>query len=147
MPDYPDAANQDLLDRIPLTARVVLDVGCATGALGAEYLRRNPRATVLGIDSNPDAAARAAERLDAVATVDVEQDPLPFNDVASLDCVVYGDVLEHLRDPWAVVRRHAEVLSEDGTMVFCIPNVEHWVFVERLLRGTWAYEEQGLLDA
>jgi SAM-dependent methyltransferase len=147
MPDYPDAANQDLLDRIPLTARVVLDVGCAAGALGAEYLRRNPRATVLGIDSDPDAAARAAERLDAVATVDVERDPLPFDDITSLDCVVYGDVLEHLRDPWAVVRRHAEVLSEDGTMVFCIPNVEHWVFVERLLRGTWAYEEQGLLDA
>jgi SAM-dependent methyltransferase len=147
MPDYPDAANQDLLSRIPLTARIVLDVGCAAGALGAEYRRLNPRARILGIDSDPKAAALAAERLDAVAVVDVEDDPLPFENVDGLDCVVYGDVLEHLRDPWAVVRRHAAALTEDGTMVLCIPNVEHWIFVERLLRGTWAYEEQGLLDA
>ena len=147
MPDYPDAANQDLLSRIPLTARVVLDVGCASGALGAEYRRLNPRAQLLGIDSDPKAAAVAAERLDVVAMVDVERNPMPFEGVSSLDCVVYGDVLEHLRDPWAVVRRHAALLSDDGTMVLCIPNVEHWMFVERLLRGTWAYESQGLLDA
>jgi hypothetical protein len=27
-----------------------------------------------------------------------------------------------------------------------MPNVEHWSFVERLLRGTWNYEQQGLFD-
>jgi SAM-dependent methyltransferase len=147
MPDYPDAANPDLLERIPLTARVVLDVGCANGALGAFYKRLNPRARVLGIEADPKAAAIAAERLDAVVEADVEYDPLPFDDVAALDCVLYGDVLEHLREPWAVVRRHAAALSEQGVMVLCIPNVENWTFVERLLRGTWDYEEFGLLDA
>jgi SAM-dependent methyltransferase len=147
MPDYPDAANPDLLDRIPLTARTVLDVGCASGALGAAYRRLNPRARVLGIELDPVAAARAAERLHAVATVDVETDPLPFADTDELDCVIYGDVLEHLRQPWDLVRQHAAALSDDGVMLFCIPNVENWVFVDRLLRGTWAYEEFGLLDA
>jgi glycosyltransferase involved in cell wall biosynthesis/SAM-dependent methyltransferase len=147
MPDYPDIANPDLLDRMPLTARVVLDVGCAAGALGEQYRRLNPRALMLGIEADPEAAAIAAERLDAVATGDVEADPLPFSGIDALDCVVYGDVLEHLRDPWAVVRAHAAALSDDGTMVFCIPNVENWTFVERLLRGTWEYEETGLLDA
>jgi SAM-dependent methyltransferase len=147
MPDYPDAANPDLLDRIPLTARTVLDVGCASGALGAAYRRLNPRARILGIELDPQAAAIAADRLDAVAEADVETDPLPFDDVETLDCVIYGDVLEHLREPWAVVRRHAAALSDDGTMLFCIPNVENWSFVERLLRGTWAYERYGLLDS
>jgi SAM-dependent methyltransferase len=147
MPDYPDAANPDLLDRIPLTARTVLDVGCSAGALGAEYRRRNPAARVLGIEADPVVAARAAERLDAVAVVDVESNPLPFTGIDDLDCVIYGDVLEHLRDPWALVRAHAAVLNDDGTMLMCIPNVENWNFVERLLRGTWEYEKQGLLDA
>ncbi len=146
MQDYPDAPNPDLLDRIPLTAQVVLDVGCAAGALGAAYRRLNPRAHILGIEMNPAAAERAAERLDAVAVVDVETDPLPFSGVARLDCIVYGDILEHLRDPWTLVRQHGEMLNDDGVMLFCIPNVEHWSFVERLLRGTWAYEDQGLLD-
>src|SRR5689334_10932325 len=37
MSRYPDFANADLLERIPLTARTVLDVGCNGGALGMGY--------------------------------------------------------------------------------------------------------------
>ena len=78
MSPYPDQANNDLLERIPLSAGVVLDVGCHTGALGAAYRRLNPRALLLGIESDPVAAELAARRLDQVAVVDVEQDPMPF---------------------------------------------------------------------
>ena len=126
--------------------RVVLDVGCGTGALGAAYRRLNPRARVLGIEMDPGAAAIAAERLDEVAVGDVEADPLPFAPPGGIDCIIYGDVLEHLRDPWAVLERHAEALSDDGTILICVPNVEHWRFAERLLRGAWDYEPSGLLD-
>jgi glycosyltransferase involved in cell wall biosynthesis len=146
MSHYPDVANTDLLDRIPLTAAVVLDVGCNGGALGMAYRRRNPRALLLGIEPDAEAAELAAQRLDQVAVVDVERDPLPFALDRPIDCIVYGDVLEHLRDPWSVLRRHAEALSEDGAMVICVPNVHHWSFADRLLRGTWNYEPQGLLD-
>jgi 2-polyprenyl-3-methyl-5-hydroxy-6-metoxy-1,4-benzoquinol methylase len=142
---YTDAANQDLLDRIPLDAKILLDVGCGNGALGAGYKRRNPAALYLGIDSDEDAAHAAAARLDRVARVDVEVEPLPF-DCGPIDCIIYGDILEHLRDPWSVLRRQAEALSENGTVLICMPNVEHWSLVDRLLRGAWDYEEQGLLD-
>ncbi len=144
---YPDIANHDLLERIPLTARTVLDVGCGTGALGAAYRRRNPRARLLGIERSPDAAMIAADRLDSVAAVDVQADPLPFDLPSRLDCITYGDVLEHLADPWPVLARQAEALSRDGTIVICVPNVEHWSFAARLLAGTWDYEETGLFDA
>src|SRR5689334_1860837 len=70
---YPDQANTDLLERIPLSARVVLDVGCNTGALGMAYRRLNPRARLLGIEQDPAAADLARQRLDEVAVVDVEQ--------------------------------------------------------------------------
>ena len=146
MSRYPDQANNDLLERIPLSARVVLDVGCNTGALGAAYRRLNPRARLLGIDKDPEAAGQAARRLDQVAVVDVEHDPMPFALDGPIDCIVYGDVLEHLRDPWPVLRRHAEALSDDGTMLICVPNMQHWSFADRLLRGTWKYEPAGLLD-
>jgi SAM-dependent methyltransferase len=141
-----DNPNPDLLERIPLSAQVVLDVGCSTGILGATYRRFNPRARLLGIDKNEAAAAIARQRLDEVAVVDVDEHPLPFLLDRPIDCIIYGDVLEHMRDPWAVLRRHAEVLSDDGTMVICVPNLEHWSFADRLLRGTWKYEPYGLLD-
>ncbi len=141
-----DIPNADLLERIPLSAQVVLDVGCSTGALSAAYRRFNPRARLLGIDRSEAAAAIARQRLDEVAVVDVEEHPLPFVLDRPIDCILYGDVLEHLRDPWSVLRRHAEALSDDGTMVICVPNLEHWSFADRLLRGTWKYESSGLLD-
>ena len=142
---YPDAANPDLLERIPLDAKIVLDVGCGNGALGAEYKRRNPAVLYLGIDADADAARIAATRLDRVAAVDVEAEPLPF-DCGPIDCIIYGDSLEHMRDPWSVMRRQAAALSENGSVLICMPNIEHWSLVERLLRGSWSYEEQGLFD-
>ena len=145
MPTYPDVANNDLLDRIPLGARVILDVGCATGALGAEYKRRNPACRYLGIEADPDSARLAAERLDGLATGDVEAEPFPFGP-GPFDVIIYGDVLEHLRDPWTLLARHAGSLAEGGLVLVCMPNAEHWSFAERLMRGTFDYEPIGLFD-
>ena len=143
---YPDYANPELLERIPLKASCVLDVGCAQGALGLAYLRRNPNARVLGIDSDPEAASRAAPRLSEVACLNVEAVPMPFAVAGGIDCIVYGDVLEHLADPWALLRAQAAYLSPDGAVLVCMPNVEHWSFALRLLNGSFDYEAHGLLD-
>lgn len=147
MPPQPELPNFDLLDRIPLNAGTVLDVGCSTGILGASYRRFNPRARLYGIDKDPAVARQAMQRLDEVAAVDVEDSPMPFALDRPLDCVIYGDVLEHLSDPWPVLRRHAELLSDDGTILICVPNLEHWSFADRLLRGVWKYEPSGLMDS
>ena len=142
---YVDAPNKDLLDRIPLDARVILEVGCGTGALGGEFKRRSPACRYLGIESDPDTARIASARLDEVVTCDVEAEPLPFGP-GPFDCIIYGDSLEHMRDPWALLKRHAAALAEDGLMLICMPNAEHWSFVDRLLRGTFDYEPTGLFD-
>ena len=146
---YPDIPNPDLLDRIPLDARLVLDVGCATGALGLEYKRRNPRGRVIGVEFDAGAAELARSRLDAVFVANLDQDPMPFAEQVmpgAVDCLIYGDVLEHLADPWGVLRQHATLLSERGIVLICMPNQDHWSFAERLLRGTWDYEPMGLFD-
>ena len=145
-PPPAEPVNPDLLDRIPLAARTILDVGCGTGALLAAYRARNPRARLLGIERDPTRADIAAGRLDDVAAMDVEADPLPFDPDTSLDCVIYGDVLAHLRDPGAVLAAHAAALGPNGSVLICVPNVDHWSFAARLLAGTWEYEPHGLLD-
>jgi SAM-dependent methyltransferase/glycosyltransferase involved in cell wall biosynthesis len=131
----------DLLSLIPLSARTILDVECGTGTLAAAYRPMNPKARLLGIAADPVAAAQAALHMDDVATVDLERDPLPFDVPDGIDCIIYDDVLGHLRDPWALIRRHAEALSPDGIMLICVPNIEYWRLTERLLRGTWQGDE------
>jgi glycosyltransferase involved in cell wall biosynthesis len=146
---YPDVPNPDLLDRIPLDAQAVIDVGCDKGALGAEYKRRNPKVRYIGVEFDAEAARIAQGRLDAVFVADLDAEPVPFGEQVmpgSVDCIIYGDVLEHLRDPWGIVRAHAAFLSERGVVLICMPNMEHWSFAERLLRGYWDYDEQGLFD-
>src|SRR3954466_2739730 len=95
----PPALNErpDLERLVPREARSVLDVGCGPGLLGAALKRRGVE-RVVGVELTPEAARRAAEVLDEVVVADVDVDELPFED-ASFDCVIYGDVLEHLIDP------------------------------------------------
>jgi SAM-dependent methyltransferase len=142
---YPDQSNPDLLDRLPLEARTLLDVGCGSGALCRDYKRRNPAAKAFGIEIDATVARLAAQRMDEVAVGDVEANPLPFGDTR-FDCIIYGDILEHLRDPWAVLNAQLPYLTENGTVLVCVPNADHWSFAARLLKGTFAYEDQGLFD-
>jgi glycosyltransferase involved in cell wall biosynthesis len=141
MPPVPDLSRL-----IPLSARVVLDVGCGTGLLGAAYRRLNPNARLLAIDNDPAMAAAAREHYDECAVADAQSGAVPFNTPQGIDCIIYSAMLEHVTDPFAMLARHLEALSPDGMMLICVSNVEHWRLTERLLRGTFRYEDAGLLD-
>uniref|UniRef100_UPI00191B91E8 class I SAM-dependent methyltransferase n=1 Tax=Acidocella sp. C78 TaxID=1671486 RepID=UPI00191B91E8 len=119
---YPDFANPELLAAIPLDARTVVDVGCSGGALGAAYLRLNPRARVLGVDADATALELARTRLTDVALCDIETEDFPFDLSDGVDVLVYGDVLEHMADPWAVLSRHLRHLNPGGSVIVCFPN-------------------------
>ena len=141
MPPVPDLSRL-----VPLSARVVLDAGCGRGELGAAYRRLNPNARLLAIDNDPAMIAAARAHYDECAVAELRVEPPPFDTPDGIDCIVYSAVLEHLPDPFAVLRRHADALSPDGMMLICVSNVEHWSMTDRLLRGAFQYEEAGLLD-
>ena len=138
--------NSDLLDRIPLNAKTVVEVGCGSGALGGAYKLKNPSVRYLGIETIPGPAAQAREVLDDVICGDVEDPACGFADLVDVDCLVYGDVLEHLKDPWGCLARHVSLLAEDGVLLACIPNVQHWSVIAHLLSGEWPLQDQGIFD-
>lgn len=142
-----DAANPDLLRIMPAKARRVVEVGCSTGALAREYRKRNPRCHYVGIDVGPEFLPLAAQHCDRVEIVDIESVPdAGFAARFPADCWVFGDSLEHLRDPWRVLRNIRHALPDDGCVALCVPNAQHWSVQARLCAGLFRYEASGLLD-
>ena|GEM_PF-3433965 len=142
-PAYYENVNPFILEAVPPDARRVLDVGCGAGALGAVLKERGME--VVGVEVNPLAARKAMAVLDRVVVADVEAGELPFEE-GCFDCVVCGDVLEHLRDPWGTLERLAKHLRPGGLVVASLPNVCYVRVVKGLLRGEWDYGEAGVLD-
>src|SRR3954449_12837683 len=139
-----ERARPEITVHVPPTARRVLDLGCATGTTGAALKARQP-AEVVGVEREPDYAREAEGRLDRVIVADVEQ--LDPTGLGRFDALIAADVLEHLVDPWAALRRYAALLEPGGTAVVSLPNVGHWSTYAHLLRGTWPRRSEGIFDA
>jgi SAM-dependent methyltransferase len=143
---YFEHTRPELRALVPASTRRVLDVGCGAGGVGA-VLKAELACEVVGLEGFPDAVATARERLDDCLCVDLDAlEALPPG-VGTFDAMVFGDVLEHLRDPARLLRALLPSLADDGVLVCSIPNVKHWSVVYPLLvRDRWTYEDAGLLD-
>jgi 2-polyprenyl-3-methyl-5-hydroxy-6-metoxy-1,4-benzoquinol methylase len=124
----------------------VLDVGCATGYLAQALTARG--CTVSGLEFDAAAAEEARPHLEKLVVGDVES--LDLAEVFggdAFDVVVFGDVLEHLRDPLAALRNARRVLAAKGSVVASIPNVAHGSVRLALMAGRFDYQPLGLLDS
>ncbi len=127
-------------------ARSVLDVGCATGYLGQALRRKCPGIWLAGIEVDATAARQAREHYDELAVESIE-DPLVWHQFTRpFDAMIFGDVLEHTRDPLTVLKLSSTALRDGGFIVVSVPNVAFFKTRLRLLRGVFEYEETGIMD-
>ena len=131
---------------IPPEARRVLDVGCGVGALGAAIKKAIGKdVEVAGIERNGEVAGIAKDRLDRLIIGDVETIAVPYPQ-EYFDCIIYGDILEHLINPLAVLRSHAKLLKRGGCVIASIPNIANYRIIKDLKRLRWDYQYSGVLD-
>ena len=139
--------NAQLVELIPLSAQTVVEIGCGSGATGALYLRRNPRARYVGLEITESYAALARTHLTECHVGNIETlDILQLTGGVAPDCIVFGDVLEHLQDPWALLKKLKLQLAPHGCIAACVPNTGHWSVLANLLGGQWPYADTGLFD-
>lgn len=126
-------------DREPVS---ILDVGTASGYLGKVW--KNSGHHVTGIEFDPAAAEKAKENYHSFTIADIETFDFPY--YQEFDYIVFADVLEHLREPAAVLRRCIPALKESGKIIISLPNVANWVIRLGLLFGRFDYADRGILD-
>jgi SAM-dependent methyltransferase len=143
---YFGGCNERLLHIVPASAKRIVEVGCGDGNLGAALKKLDAERVVWGIERNPQAAANASKRLDQVHTLDIQDEDPPL-EPSSVDCVLFGDVLEHLVSPEDVLRRTRRWLAPCGIVLASVPNIQHHSVIADLLRSDFQYAEAGLLDA
>ncbi len=123
----------------------VLEVGCATGYMSRRLAALGNRVT--GLDFNADAVEEARRFCTAAIVADLDsQSIVDAVGDRRFDVIVFGDVLEHLRDPWRVLDESRAILSPSGYAVISIPNIAHGAVRLSLLLGTFEYSELGILD-
>lgn len=140
--DLPWSSHRLVVDHAGTDGRL-LELGCSSGFV-TEHLVTN-RNRVTGVDADERAAALAEALCEHVAVGDLETMALPETG-GGYDAIVAGDVLEHLRDPHALLARLAPLLRPGGRLVVSTPNIATWRVRLMLLAGRFRYTERGILD-
>ncbi len=123
----------------------ILDIGCGCGALMGKAKSLYPNAEVYGIELVPQ-VAEIASRMGKVLCGDIEKTELPW-DEGYLDYIILGDVLEHLMDPEAVLKKLRRYLKDGGHIIVSMPNLKHFsVLLPLLQRDVFPYGDAGILD-
>jgi 2-polyprenyl-3-methyl-5-hydroxy-6-metoxy-1,4-benzoquinol methylase len=133
--------RHDLLDRISLDAKKILEFGCGEAPLG-EALKRRQKCRVVGIELDPKAAAIAQKRIDAVYRGDVREIVAILDE--QFDWIIGGDIVEHLDEPWSFLSELRRVATPGAHLLLSLPNISNASVIGDLLQGRFDYVYMGL---
>jgi 2-polyprenyl-3-methyl-5-hydroxy-6-metoxy-1,4-benzoquinol methylase len=131
---------------VPEGARV-LEVGPGDGVVGS-WLTANKRCQVIGVEYVPEAAQAAAATFARMIVGSIEDAGVQaqVRESGPYDAIIFADVLEHLVDPWSVLRDLRPLLNPGGRVLLSVPNIAHWTARANLLRGRFDYTDGYLMD-
>ena len=124
----------------------VLEFGCSYGYM-SKVIKDNFKGHITGVEMDTEAAEQARDICDRIIVGNIEK--LNFDDVLKnevFDVVIFADVLEHLSNPWEILIKIRDYLSNDGYIIASIPNISYLSVVMELIQGEFRYRDLGILD-
>ncbi|MCP9931446.1 methyltransferase domain-containing protein [Cyanobium sp. AMD-g] len=142
-----DNFNPDILKIMNKDYDTIVEVGCSRGALARAYRESFNCNRYIGIDIDESSAVFARNHCTEVIIGDVEIiDDDAWKKLFPSSLWIFGDSLEHLKDPWTLLSRIRQSIEPEDSIIACIPNAQHWSVIARLASGNFQYEDEGLLD-
>lgn len=142
---YYSKVRHEMLKYLPSNATRILEIGCGNGCFG-ELIKQGNNREVWGVEMMPEEGEKAKMVLNKVFIGMCEDyiHDLPDN---YFDAIYFNDVLEHMYDPYALLKLIKNKLSDKGVVISSIPNIRyHNQFKMFLIDKDWKYEQHGIMD-
>ena len=132
----------------------VLDIGAGSGSITRQLVDVK-KCEVVALENNPVAVTKLKTFCADVVTFDLNDARWAAQLSGHLellkrpqkfDYVIAGDVLEHLYDPWSVLKGMASLLNENGRVIMSVPHSGHSTVVAAFYSSNITLRESGILD-
>lgn len=129
--------------QVPPNSRV-LEIGCADGRL-ANMLTMKKKCQVYCVEKDAAMSCIARGKCKEMYNIDIESTPITFEH-GYFDCIIMGNVLEHMVDPGKVLKDLKSYLHDEGSLIYSVPNIVNWHSRLTIFSGKFEYAESGVFD-
>lgn len=146
---YYNNVREDLIALLPKdSTQRILEIGAGGGDTLVAIKDRGLAEEVIGVDLfHLPNTNQENKIIDNFIIADIEKENLPFEE-SYFDAIVCGDVLEHLVDPWQVIKKLGVYLKPEGKIIVSVPNIRNYKALSKIIfKGDFAYDPHGgILD-
>lgn len=143
---YRNSGNRALLALLDPACVTILDVGCGAGDNARLSRELGFQRKFYGITLSPAEREKASPSMEQCWIADVEESSLEFLKELRFDSIMFSHVLEHVKDPTAVVSKFLPLLKTRGIILVAVPNVLSWRQRLLFLFGRFEYQADGVMD-
>ncbi len=143
---YTVKERQDLLALLPknFVAASILEVGCADGA-NLRYFCRElgiPETQAVGVDI----CAPFVDQVSSFRFYHTSAENFLASSDEKFDLVLLSDVLEHIYNPWTLLKTLGKNLSPKSQLLISVPNFQNIRYLIAMSTGDFYYASTGLFD-
>jgi SAM-dependent methyltransferase len=126
----------------------VLEIGCGYGKTLEFLSEKCPNVKLHAIEIDKIMAEHLEKECPDVFVLNKDiglADNMPYKE-NSFDYIILADVLEHLHDPWTVLRNLKKYLADDGKILASIPNFGNFMVLTNCFKGYFAYGSKDIIN-
>jgi 2-polyprenyl-3-methyl-5-hydroxy-6-metoxy-1,4-benzoquinol methylase len=142
--DYYHFVRREIKPLLPKSPNRILEVGAGAGATLKWLKTIYPKAETTAVELNPDLLDELEQNVDVAVIGQIDE---TLTELKTYDLILLLDVLEHLPDSTATLRKLSKLLEPGGQIIVSVPNIAHLsVSVPLLLKRRFNYQGSGILD-
>ena len=142
--NYYHLIRSEIKPLLPKIANRILDVGAGSGRTLKWLKTLYPRAETTGVELNSELLEELKQNADVAIIGSIQES---WSKLTNYDLILLLDVLEHLPDSIATLRKLTRLLNPGGHVIVSVPNIAHLsVSLPLLLQRRFNYQDAGILD-